>query len=196
MNASKAVNGLDCVKEALLNVKDNEKLIEHVEYAQRAIEEQDERISIMQESDNVGGLFLELLEKWADDEEKLISEFCGGEDREQEEKELLADGIQEYLKRAADCGFMSVPVYNIAEGHARTGLEKATEGYIAMWYTAEDYAEPGSQPNVTGKEVPVFGYRIRDARHAELMAETFKIIAEMIKKGVGESALQTPGGVN
>lgn len=194
MNASKAVNGLDCVKEALLNVKDNEKLIEHVEYAQRAIEEQDERISIMQESDSLGGLFLELLEKWANNEEKLISEFCGSEDREQEEKEL-ANGIRDYLERACACG-LGVTVYDIAEGHARTGLEKATEGYIAMWYTAEDYAEPGSQPNVTGKEVPVFGYRIRDARHAELMAETFKIIAEMIKKGVGESVLQTPGGVN
>lgn len=183
--ADKAVNGLDCVKEALLNVKDSEKLIEHIEYAQRAIEEQDERISIMQESDSLGGLFLELLEKWANSEEKLISEFCGSEDREQEEREL-ADGIQDYLKRAANCGFMSIPVYDIAEGHARTGLEKSADGYVAMMYTTEDYAEPGSDPVTTGKEIPVFGLKLRDARHAEIISESFGIIAEMIKKGVKE----------
>lgn len=47
-NASKAVNGLDCVKEALLNMGNNKKLIEHIEYAQQVIKEQAERIAIME----------------------------------------------------------------------------------------------------------------------------------------------------
>ena len=179
--ADKAVNGLDCVKEALLNVKGNEKLIEHVEYAQRAIEEQDERISIMQESDSLGGLFLEVLEKYGDNGQEIINEIYSGEDARKKEQEL-SNELMEYLKRACACG-LGVTVYDIAEGHCRMGLEQQDGKLLAVWYTTEDYAEPGSKPVPTGKEIPVFGLKLRDARHAEIISESFGIIAEMIKKG-------------
>lgn len=192
--ADKAVNGLDCVKEALLNVKYNEKLIEHVEYAQRAIEEQDERISIMQESDSLGGLFLELLEKYGETGQENICGNYWGKERQKKEQEL-SNELTEYLKRAGACG-LGATIYDIAEGHCRLGLEQQDGELVAMWYTTEDYAEPGSDPVSTGKEIPVFGLKLRDARHAEIISESFGIIAKMIKKGVDKFDLQTPGGVN
>ena len=133
MNASKAVNGLDCVKEVLLNVKDNKKLIEHIEYAQRVIEEQEERIAIMQESDNLGGV---------------------------------------------GC----FPVYEFEKGHCRTVLHTDENGFIAMWLSTDDYAEPGSQPGINGKEIPVFGLRLRDAEHARHVEKAFCTIADFIEK--------------
>lgn len=175
--ADKAVNGLDCVKEALLNVKDNEKLIEHIEYAQRAIEEQDERIAIMQESDSFGGLFLEVLEKYRHSESEVISECSGKE----EDERALDEEIREYLKRAADCGFSSVPVYEIKKGHGRMGVERDENGFIALWFVTEEYKEPGIQNKEAPVDaVPVFGLRIRDAKHAEIVSESFAQISGII----------------
>jgi len=77
MNASKAVNGLDKVVEFIQTAKipngnKAARMIDEIRNAQTTIEEQEERIAIMQESDSLGGLFLEVLEKWANSEEELL----------------------------------------------------------------------------------------------------------------------------
>ena len=186
MNASKAVNGLDKVVEFIQAAKipngsKAARMIDEIRNAQTTIEEQDERIAIMQESDSVGGLFLELLEKYAERAGRVL-ELCDTEGLETAEKRLaLSDEIQEYLKRAADCGFSTVPIYEIKKGHGRMAVEQVENGFVALWFVTEEYKEPGIPEKENPVDaVPVFGLRLRDANHAELISKSFAFISDKI----------------
>lgn len=140
--ASKAVNGLEKVKEIITaNFKTNPKtrrlLLANITNAEKLIEEQEERIAIMSET---------------------------------------------------------TPVYSISEGHCRTRLECDKDGYIAVFCVTEEYAKPGTMVEPSEKEMPVFGYRLRDAWHAAMIAEAFAHIAEIVEKeGATENVSENPG---
>lgn len=186
MNASKAVNGLDKVVEFIQAAKipngsKTARMIDEIRNAQTVIEEQDERIAIMQESDSLGGLFLELLEKYAERAGRVL-ELCDTESLDTAEKKLaLSDEIQQYLKRAADCGISTVPVYEIRKGHGRMAVERDENGFVALWFVTEEYKEPGVTANeIPVNAAPVFGLRLRDAKHAEIVAKSFAWISDKI----------------
>lgn len=144
------------------------------------IAEQEERIAIMSEPDNLGGLFFEVLQKYAQSEKERLPE-CG-EEREVAEK-ALAKELSGYLSRALESGARKVPVFEIKEGHCRMGVSTDENGgYIITWFAAKEYKTPGEVTPPTEMATPVFGYKVRDAKHVRICAEAFTEIADKIEK--------------
>ena len=109
-----------------------------------------------------------------------------GEEREAAEK-ALAKELSDYLSRALESGGGKVPVFDIAEGHCRMGVNKDEGGgYIVAWFAAKEYKTPGEVATPPEMATPVFGYKVRDAKHARLIAEGFSEIADRIEKKEGE----------
>lgn len=88
----------------------------------------------------------------------------------------------------------TTPVYSISEGHCRMRLERDKDGYIAVFCVSEEYAKPGTMVEPSENEMPVFGYGLRGAWHAAMIAEAFAHIAEIIdKEGATENVSENPG---
>lgn len=147
------------------------------------IAEQEERIAIMSEPDNLGGLFFEVLHKYAQSEKRQLP-GCG-EELEGAEK-ALANELSDLLKRALESGAGNVPVFEITEGHCRMGANKDENGgYVIVWYAVEEYHTPGEVAPPPKMATPVFGYKVRDAKHARICAEAFTEIADKIEEKEG-----------
>lgn len=145
--------------------------------------EQEERIAIMNEPDNLGGLFFEVLHKYGQAEKEQLP-GCG-EEREEAEK-ALAKELSDYLSRALESGARKVPVFEIKEGHCRMGVSTDENGgYIITWFAAKEYKTPGEVAPPPEIATPVFGYRVRDAKHARICAEAFTEIADKIEEKEG-----------
>lgn len=147
------------------------------------IAEQEERIAIMSEPDNLGGLFFEVLEKYFKSESELISEFYGGGEKAEQAVKDLADETAGFIKRALESGAGNVPVFEIAEGHCRMGVSKDENGgYIITWFAAKEYKTPGEVAPPPEMATPVFGYKVRDAKHVRIVVDAFTEIADKIEK--------------
>lgn len=152
------------------------------------IAEQEERIAIMSEPDNLGGLFFEALGKYFKSESELISEFYGGGEKAKQAEKDLADETAGFIKRALESGALesgagNVPVFEIAEGHCRTGVCKDENGgYIITWFATKEYRTPGEVAPPPEMATPVFGYKVRDAKHVRLFVDAFTEIADKIEK--------------
>lgn len=101
--------------------------------------------------------------------------------------------IEEQEERIAIMSESCFPVFEIEAGHARTAYAKDQNGWIVLFLTQEQYAEPGT---VVGdedrtKEQPVFGYKVRDAKHAHILSEIFGEIARGIEKHEKENPGKT-----
>lgn len=149
----------------------------------KLIAEQEERIAIMSEPDNLGGLFFEVLHKYAQAAKKHLP--ADGEEREAAEK-ALAKELSDYLSRALESGARNVPVFEITEGHCRMGVNKDENGgYIIVWFAAKEYKTPGEVAPPPEMATPVFGYKVRDAKHVRICAEAFTEIADKIEEKEG-----------
>ena len=142
--------------------------------------EQEERIAIMSEPDNLGGLFFEVLHKYGQAEKERLPE-CG-EEREAAEK-ALAKELSDYLSRALESGVGNVPVFEIKEGHCRMGVNKDEDGgYVIVWFAEKEYHTPGEYAPPPKMATPVFGYKVRDAKHVRICVEAFTEFADKIEK--------------
>ena len=88
-----------------------------------------------------------------------------------------------------------VSVYSVEEGHGRVSLLFEDGTYTLLFGVSEEYAEPGT---ITQKDEPVkllFGYKLRDAEHARILAAGLERIAGVMEKGVAEME-ETDGADN
>ena len=98
---------------------------------------------------------------------------------------------EERIDIMTESGF---PVFEIEAGHARTAYGRDGDGWVVFFLTQEQYAEPGTRVGDEDhtKEQPVFGYRVRDSKHAHILSEIFEEIA----RGIEKHEKENPGEID